>query len=577
MRGLRSSLGILAQNWPAGIKTSCRTPAGRGFFGFLGDCAGNITMMSAISAIPVVVIAGASIDYARITADSAAFSAAVDSALVAVVASDRASLTGLSGGQTSARMAELTTFATSYVKTNYQSSTAVEKSISVSLAITDSDVTITAKHTLPTSLMSLAGISDLQETLTSTIKKAARPVELVMVMDTTGSMGTTYMAQARTAAHNLMNKIYGGTATAKPDSPNIRVGLVPFSAAVRLNTSAYDFNWSWIDTAGNSSVSRLNFSDPSWHNYFAWTKLSNTAWNGCVEARPAGAAPFDYNTNDDPPTSGDSLFVPYFAPDEPSVTGSGFYNSYIGNTGTPNETTGLASTSTASSNWLNRQNNVNKYTGVTITSESSSSYGPWFNCDKTAIVPLTHNRAHVETGIDAMTADGSTVIPEGLAWGWRVLSPTAPFTKVEAGPSTAADAISGYNNPRWRKIMVLMTDGENDVLSNGNEINTLNGTWYSSYGRGKATAGNRFGTTTSSSTGAALDTAMLTLCSNIKAKGVEIYTVAFRVTKTNIQNNLKTCATDAAHYSFAADGVALGTVFNSIGLNVQNSSVYLSK
>ena len=37
-----------------------------------------------------------------------------------------------------------------------------------------------------------------------------------------------------------------------------------------------------------------------------------------------------------------------------------------------------------------------------------------------------------------MTARGPTVIPEGLAWGWRVLSPTEPFTKVEAGPTQPA-------------------------------------------------------------------------------------------------------------------------------------------
>ena len=47
------------------------------------------------------------------------------------------------------------------------------------------------------------------------------------------------------------------------------------------------------------------------------------------------------------------------------------------------------------------------------------------------IVPMTHDRGKIEDGIDAMTADGNTVIPEGLAWGWRTLSPGEPFTKVE--------------------------------------------------------------------------------------------------------------------------------------------------
>ena len=61
---------------------------------------------------------------------------------------------------------------------------------------------------------------------------------------------------------------------------------------------------------------------------------------------------------------------------------------------------------------------------------------------------------------DVLVAQGETYLPSGLIWGWRVLSPTAPFTKVEASANQPASTISSYHNPRWRKIMVLMTDGE---------------------------------------------------------------------------------------------------------------------
>ena len=176
-----------------------------------------------------------------------------------------------------------------------------------------------------------------------------------------------------------------------------------------------------------------------------------------------------------------------------------------------------------------------------------------------------------------MTASGSTVIPEGLAWGWRVLSPTEPFTKVEAGPTQAAATLSPYNDVQWQKIMVLMTDGENDVLSNGNEVSSLNGGWYSAYGRSKATTSNRFGTTTTSQVNGALDTAMLSICTKIKNEGITLYTVAFRVSSTTIQNNLKNCATSLTHYSYAADGVALAAVFDHIGENVANTTIRLNK
>jgi Flp pilus assembly protein TadG len=552
--------------------------------GYLKNASGNLTMIVGLTAVPMVLAAGVGIDFVRINQEETAFHAAVDSAMLAVVASDRASLTGLSDSQTTARIAELNSYAAKYIAENFHANDTDPPAVTTELAITDAKVTLIAHTSIPTSLMGFSGARETNFNVTSEVQKGARPVELVMVMDTTGSMGTTYEAQARTAGHNLMTKIYGGTATARPESPYIRVALVPFSAAVRINTSAYDYNSGWIDTTGAAAVSKLNFStsgtstpDTTWNNYLAWTKLSSQTWNGCVEAR---SATLGYNIDDTAPTGGDTLFTPYFAPDEASVSSQGFYNTYIGNSGTPNETTGLTTSVTGTNNntnYLIRQNNEAKYVNKTITAEASSDYGPWFNCVKTPIVPLTYNRAHVEAGIDAMTASGSTVIPEGLAWGWRVLSPTEPFTKVEAGPSQPADTISTYNHPRWRKVMVLMTDGENDVLSNGSQVNSLNGGWYSSYGRITATTGNRFGTTSVSSANGKLDTAMLSLCTKIKAKGVEIYTVAFRVTNTTILSNLRTCATDTSHYSYAADGVALGTVFSHIGENVNNASIYISK
>lgn len=548
--------------------------------GFRRNEDGNFSMITAIAALPVFVGVGAAVDFGNATSDIAAYQAAADAAVLAVVSSDRASVSQLSPTAKAARIAELEEYAKDFIEANYKSYSADVIIQTPDIAIDGQKVTLTTTHEVPTSFLSGFGIFGPEITIVSEVKKAARPIELVMVMDTTGSMGTTYMNQAKTAARNLLTKVYGGDAASVRDNENIRVGLVPFSGGVRLNKSAYDFDLSWIDTTGAANVSKLNFTNTSWHNYMAWSQLSNQPWNGCVEARWSS-----YRTDDTPPSSGNTLFTPYFAPDEPTFSGStsspyNFMNSYIGNSGTPNEQTGLSSSvtsSTSDTNLLLRQKNQAKYVAKSISSESSTSYGPWFNCAKSSVVPLTYNRQKVEDGITAMTSSGSTVIPEGLAWGWRAISPTAPLTLVEAGPTQPASTISPYNDVRWQKIMVLMTDGENDVLSNGNQINSLNGTWYSSYGRGKASSYNRFGTTTSTSTTAALDADMATICSNIKANNITLYTVAFRVNSTSIQNKLKACASTEAHYSYAADGVALAAIFNHIGENVVNSSIYLSK
>ena len=545
--------------------------------------AGNMTMMATLAAVPLFAALGAGVDYVRVARETTSLQAAVDSALLAIIASDQSDLTGLSDSQKSQRLTELRSIAERFLEANYNSEQGETAAIEATVVINGDVVTMTAYHEMPMALMGIFGTPVSKITITSEAvrqKEAVTPIEISLVMDTTGSMGSTYMNQAKTAARNLLSTLYGGSKTEKPENANIRVSLVPFAAAVRLDQAAYDFSMDWIDTTGESSVSGLNFSNNTWHNYRAWTSLRNQPWNGCVEARPSGSAPFNYNVNDAPPTGGDSLFVPYFAPDEPTFSGSTsrpyyYDNSYIGTSGNPRETTGLSSTSTSYSNHDDRQKNVNKYVNKSISSEDSSSYGPWYNCAASPIVPMTYDRTKVETGITNMSAGGNTVIPEGLAWGWRTLSPGAPFTKVEAGPTIPAAEISDYSS-KWKKVLVLMTDGENNV-SGG--LNSLNGSSYSAYGYASVSpvSKNRFGVSNPDNAESALDDAMLELCTNVKNAGIEVYTVAFRVNSSKILKNLKACASDLDHYSYAADGQQLSEVFSTIGESVKATMIHLRK
>lgn len=64
------------------------------------------------------------------------------------------------------------------------------------------------------------------------------------------------------------------------------------------------------------------------------------------------------------------------------------------------------------------------------------------------------------SAINALVADGNTVIPAGLLWGWRVLSQTVPFT--QGAP---------YDDEKWIKALVLLTDGENMVSGGSNGFN----------------------------------------------------------------------------------------------------------
>jgi Flp pilus assembly protein TadG len=81
--------------------------ASRKLKAFRTNCLGSVTQITAVAALPMMLAAGAAIDTIRINREQVAFDAAVDAAALAVAADDRASLTGLSESQVTARIAEL--------------------------------------------------------------------------------------------------------------------------------------------------------------------------------------------------------------------------------------------------------------------------------------------------------------------------------------------------------------------------------------------------------------------------------------------------------------------------------------
>lgn len=562
---------------------------------YLRDSTASTSAIFGLAAIPFFMAAGVAVDMSRANMEQTAFHAALDSAALAIAADDRSSTMGLSESEITAREAELKVIAEDFVEANYQSDSFTAEITALDVQITGQDVTLTATAEFPTTIMGAFGIDTIDLDFLSRIKKAMRPIELVMVMDTTGSMASSgKLDGAKTAAHQLLDTLYSGTLSSAPRSEYLRTALVPFSGAVRLDQSAYDFNLNWIDTTGVNPLSKLNFNQSiaapaAWNNYYAWSQIKSSSsayhtWNGCVETRMRGTSPGtdDYNTNDVAPNLAvpATLFPAYFSPDTP---GSSYGINYVTGTSTSSvgsECRGLTSTvcsSTTTTNLYMKQENYFKYADKNVGVESTSSNGPWKNCTGTSIVPMTYDRAKVEAGIDAMVAVGPTVIPEGLAWGWRAISPTEPFTLVEGSGSLAATTISPYNDVRWQKIIVLMTDGDNDV-SPGNY--SLNGTTYTAYGRQNETlATNRFGTTSSGSIEGALDTAMTTICNNIKDNDVKLYVAAFGTgISTATKNLLKSCASDpdSNYYTEATTSADLTAFFDHIGQDVLNKSIYVS-
>lgn len=589
---------------------------------FFVNQSGQVALTAGLAAVPMFAIAAGGIEVARYNSDRAAFQNAIDVAALAIANDDRAST--LDSTKIQENQIALEAVAESYIAKNMPNA----DDIKAHVTLTGSQVKLKVDHQFKTILGGMVGFQSVDMDSSTTVEKAMRPVELVMVMDTTGSMGKTdssgktFLAGAQSAANQLLKSLYGDVGTSKAtESEYIRVALVPFAAAVRLDVSKdasgnykTDFDLSWIDTKGTNALSLLNFTDKTkdatgayvWSNYTAWSKLknkstnANMAWNGCVEARARGLASLktDYIVNDEAPTSGDSLFPAYFNPDGPTVSNGTFYNDYVGNyspaTSTPPatgyETSGIGKSNdyTSSAYWGARFANQNKYNGFKLTAEAYDSSnktlnsGPWMGCAVSPVAPMTYNRTTIETAISNMKAAGGTNIAEGLAWGWRVISPGAPFTKVTGVSGKIADnTIAPYNDARWQKYLVLMTDGENDSMyrdSNGNSFpDSYSKSGYNAYGRGtQDLTNNRYGSTTETGFKTAMDNNLDTLCSAIKNAGITIYTTAFNISSTNVETRLKNCASKPEYYAKSTTSANLATFFNGIGEQVRNSMIYVS-
>ncbi|MEZ5791109.1 MAG: hypothetical protein R3D34_10085 [Nitratireductor sp.] len=96
-------------------------------------------------------------------------------------------------------------------------------------------------------------------------------------------------------------------------------------------------------------------------------------------------------------------------------------------------------------NWIFRYQNNDLWGGVTY-----SGQGPNYGCTTNPFTELTKTQSTIESAVNAMQPNGNTNIQEGVAWGWRTLSPGEPFTEGRE-----------YNDEENRKYMIVLTDGNN--------------------------------------------------------------------------------------------------------------------
>jgi Flp pilus assembly protein TadG len=471
----------------------------RSFRRFRREEKGVVLILVVLLVVPILIIVAVGVDLGQTLVVKRQLSGAVDAAALAI---------GVDPALT--EQDDLDAKALAYIKSHYPDSSIGElKSFTVTRtgeSGEESLVDVTATAEIPTNFMKIAGYDSLTVTVNSSVVRRENKLEIVMVLDNSGSMGTGGKLTAmKTAANTLVDILYGSDAV----SEDVKIGLVPFTGGVNVNVPS---TTSWLDIANPAPLNALILNLLTGESAFTVLNLMSggiaSRWKGCVRSR---ANPNDTQDTPPDPASASTLFSAYFKPFLGPVPAS--------------------------------------YAGSTSDQQNE-------NCPTATIQPLSDTKATVTSAVGAMTAEGNTNIAEGLAWGWRLLSDGEPFT--DAAP---------YTNQSMIKAIILLTDGENQVSGTntfssygfGSAVNPQLGIPF----LGNVNAG------VDAKTAEACQNIKADKDGDVGDQDILIFTIVFNVSSGPILTLMENCASDAGKFFNSPSAAELQSAFKAIasGLN----------
>ncbi|MBA4752648.1 MAG: TadE/TadG family protein [Sphingopyxis sp.] len=285
----------------------------------LRDQRGNAFMLTAAAIIPVIGFVGSAVDTGRAYMTQLRLQQACDAGVLA----GRRAMGGASYGEAAQAEADKM-FNFNFPEAKYGASGILFSS----QAVNASDVAGQASAVLPTELMFMFGKDEFRLSVNCTAKLEISNVDVMMVLDVTGSMSGTNSGDSvskiqglRTAAVDFFDTL---TAADIGDG-RLRFGVVPYSSSVNVGAILMAKDPDWIaDTAelpSRRAIFRQEYTNPSYDPSDEYTDSATTydsSWtnNGTVSAKnstacgeldpPADTSP---SPSDDPDYSNASVYV----------------------------------------------------------------------------------------------------------------------------------------------------------------------------------------------------------------------------------------------------------------------------
>lgn len=439
------------------------------------DRRGNVALFWTMAAVPMIIAVGVAVDASRAYLVRERLYFALDAA-------------GLAVGSSQGTKAEREVVMQAFFDANYPADTLGVPATPVLDMVENSGVTtitVSGRAMVKTTFMRLAGIDEIDVASAIEVIQDTEGLELVLVLDVTGSMEGTKIAALRQASRDLIEILFGED----QEKEYLKVGIVPYSAAVNVGSLA--------PTLVPSEAANY---DPD----------NEEAWKGCVLARSYPHDSLDSSQEDGGP-----------------------WSRY------------LWAAHSSDNNWPPTDN---------AESSGNERRSPNLACPN-PIVPLTNQRAPLDDSIDALISwhRGGTFSNVGMVWGWRVISPEAPFT--EGLP---------YNTPKYDKAVVLMTDGENGYYRLSDSAFSSD---FSAYRR---VDDNVLGTTSRSTAKGIINDRLEEVCDEMADKGIIIYTVTFKLDDATTLGIYERCAANGGRHFDSPTPEDLSDDFREIADELKN-------
>ena len=510
------------------------------------DQRGNVLVIVAAATVPMLAIVGGGIDMGRGYMSRTRLQQACDAGVLA--ARKRLGSSAIVGKTVPK---DATDTGNRFFKLNFQDYSYGTKTKPVFKMTLDTDFSIagTASVDVPTTVMDMFGVETLPVSVECSSQFNYSNTDIMMVLDTTGSMsGTVSGASKITTLRKVVKDFYDTVEKSKTDGIRVRYGFVPYATNVNvgylLQSRWMADTWDYEGREPNKDRSKWIYDSyevktPDWGSGDSAVPYKGGNGNSKTKQKMAGSSPKDaealpiefegcieergtYNIDDyddvDLEKARDLDIDAIPDPKKPDTQWKPWIRAVA---------------------WLRGTKDP-----VETGNKLSTSSGDNLSCPSQAHKLSEMTAAEVAAYVDGLKVGGTTYHDIGLIWGARLISPSGLF---------AGENVDVRGRPTMRHL-IFLTDGETNAQGNT----------YGAYGI-EPSSQRRWAPGGKYTLNQTVENRFTFVCSALKNKNVTVWVIGFGTKMTPM---LKNCAGNGHWFQAdnAADlSAAFATIASAIG------------